>query len=111
MPGGPEVTSPGSPSEGTPRGNNNHDQSTSYIARLPTLSGNSIEFDWWKSKIYTHIIGLEDELWHIFEDYINFEVDGVGMVTDRKNLTPVQKKVYRKHHRVRHILVESLPHS
>lgn len=108
----PEITSPYG---GTPRGNNNHDQSTydkdNYIAWPPTFSGNSTEFDWWKSKIYTHIIGLDDELWDILEDEIKFEVDGVFMVTYRKNLTPAQKKVYRKHHRVRGILVESLPHS
>ena len=36
----------------------------------------------------------------IFEDGIKVEVNGVGMVTHRKVLTPAQKKVYRKHHRV-----------
>lgn len=84
MPDGPKVTSPSSSSEGTPCGNNNRDQSTSYIARPPTLSGKSTDFDWWKINMYTHIIGLDDELWDILEDGINFEVDGVCMVTDRK---------------------------
>lgn len=32
------------------------------------------------------------------------------MLTDRKNLTRAQKNVYRKHHRVKGILVEYLPH-
>ena len=58
--------------------------------------------------MYTRIIGLYDELW---EDGTNFEVDGVGMVTNRNNLTPAQKKVYIRYHRVRVILVESLPYS
>lgn len=52
-----------------------------------------------------------NELWYIIEDEINFEVGRVGMVTNIKNLTPAQKKVYRKHHRVKGILVESLTHS
>lgn len=33
------------------------------------------------------------------------------MVSDRKSLTPAHKKIYRKHHRVRDILVDVLPHS
>lgn len=99
----------------TPRGNNNHGQSTydknNYISRPLTFNGNSTEFDWWKSKMYTRITGLDDDLWDILEDGINFEVDGIGMVTDRNNLTSAQKKVYRNHHIVVCILVESLPHS
>lgn len=45
------------------------------------------------------------------EDGIDFHVNGVGMVSGRKSLTPDQKKIYRKHHRVRGILVDDLPHS
>lgn len=107
-----EITSPHG---GTPRGNNNHDQSTpdknNYITRLPTFSGNSTEFDWCESKMYTHIIGFDDNLWDILEDGINFKVDGLSIVTNRKNLRHAQKKVYRKHYKVRGILVEFLPHS
>jgi len=33
------------------------------------------------------------------------------MVTDRKKLTTTQKKIYKKNHRVRGILVEALPHA
>lgn len=100
-------------SRGTPRGDNNHDQNTSeknnYIARPLTFSGHSTEFEWWKSKMYTHIIGLNDKLWDILEDSIDIQVNGVGMVFDGKFLTPDQKKIYRKHHRVRGILVDALP--
>lgn len=61
--------------------------------------------------MYTYIIGLDDELWDILEDEIDMVVDGIGMVKERKNLTPSQKKVYRKNHRVKGILIEALPHS
>lgn len=47
MPDGPEVTSSGTPGEVTRRGYNSHDRSTSYIAKPPTFSGNSNEFDGW----------------------------------------------------------------
>lgn len=44
----------------------NHDYSNSErnnnSARPPTFSGDSTEFEWWKSKMYTHIICLDDEL-------------------------------------------------
>ena len=63
------------------------------------------------SKIYTHIIGPDDELWDILEDDIDIQFNGVGMVSDKKSLTPAQKKIYIKHHRVRGILVDALPHS
>jgi len=33
------------------------------------------------------------------------------MVADRKKLTATQKKIYKKHHKVRGILVEALPHA
>lgn len=61
--------------------------------------------------MYTHIIGLDDELWDILEDGIGIQTSGVGMVYDRKYLTLAQKKIYIKHHWVRGILVDALPHS
>lgn len=61
--------------------------------------------------MYTHIISLDDELWDIMEYDINIQVKSVGMVSDKKSLTHAQKKIYRKHHRVRGILLDPLPHS
>lgn len=60
--------------------------------------------------MYTYIIGLNDKLWDILEDGINIDVNGVGMEKDKKTLTPDQKKIYRKHYRVRGIMIEALPH-
>lgn len=81
------------------------------IIRPPTSSGDSTDFEWWKSKMYTQIIGLVDELRYILEDGINIQVNGVGRVFDKKSLRLEQKKIYIKHHRVRGILVDALPHS
>ena len=104
-------------SEGTPNpfGTVNHGYNTSkknnYITIPTTFCGDSIEFEWWKMKMHTHIIGLDDDLHNIFEDDIDIQVNGVGMVSDRKSLTPAHKMIYRKYHRVRGIFVDSLPHS
>ena len=49
-----------------------------------------------------HIIGMDEELWDILEE---------GVALDRKAHTPEQKKLYKKHHLIRGILVAALPHS
>lgn len=82
----------------------NHEYSTSennnYTSRHLTFSGDSAEFEWWKSGMYTHIIGLDDELCDIVEDGIDILGNRVGMVTDRKKFTSSQKNINRKHHRL-----------
>lgn len=106
-----EVTSPVG---GSSHGNKNHDQSTSgqnnYTARPPTFNGDTTEFELWKSNMYTHMIGMDDELCDISEDGIKFHVNGVRMVSDKKSLTPYQKTIYRKHYRVIVIHFYILPH-
>lgn len=93
----------------------NHDyinsEKNNYTTRPSTFTGDSTEFEWWKRKMYTHIISLDDELWDIIEYGINITINGVGMLSDRKTLTLAQEKTYIKHHRVRDILVDVLPHS
>ena len=61
--------------------------------------------------MYTYIISLDDEMWDILEDGIDFQVNDVGMVSDRKSLTPNHKNIYRKHHRVIGIIVDAFPRS
>ena len=77
-----------------------------YFSKPPSFSGDST-----KRKMYTYIISLDDELWDMLEYGIDLDVNGVRIAKDRKTLTPSQKKVYRKHHRVKGILIEALPHS
>lgn len=86
-------------------------EKNNYISKPSTFSAYFAEFEWWKINMYTHIIDLDDQLYDILDDGIDIVVDGVGMLADRKSLTHAQKKIYRKHHRVRRILVDALPHS
>ncbi|MCI47421.1 F-box/LRR-repeat protein, partial [Trifolium medium] len=52
----------------------------------------------------SHIVGIDEDLWDIVVEGIDFLVDCDGMCTDRKNLTDAQKKIYRKHHRKHSIM-------
>src|SRR4030065_1042305 len=85
------------------RGNNSH-------GRPPLFTGDAEKFSWWKSKLYSHIIGIDDELWDVIEDGIDIEVDDQGKSADRKSLTEAQKKVYKKHHRARGIIIDVIQH-
>lgn len=58
----------------------NAPEKTHYYAKPPSFSGDSTQFEWWKIKMYTYIIDLDDELWDILEDDIDLDADGVGMV-------------------------------
>jgi len=68
-------------------------------------------FSWWKTKMYSHIIGMDEELWDILEEGVgNLRLDEEGVALDRKAHTTEQKKLYKKHHLIRGILVAALPH-
>jgi hypothetical protein len=75
----------------------------SYSFKHPSFNGDA-------TKIYIHVISVDDELRDIIVDGTDFEVDEEGMVADRKKLTTTQKKIYKKHLRARGILVDALPH-
>lgn len=63
------------------------------ISKPPTINGDSTEFECCKIKMYTHIIGLDYELWDIIEDDIDIKFNSVAMVSDKKSLTLAQKKI------------------
>ena len=86
-----------------------NDKERGSHSRPPLFTGEAEKFPWWKSKLYSHIIGIDDELWDIIEDGIDIEVHDEGE-TDMKKLTDAQKKVYKKHHRVRGIMCDAIPH-
>jgi len=60
--------------------------------------------------MYSYIMGLDDELWDILEEGVGqLALDEKGDVMDRKKHAPAQKKLYKKHHKMRGILVASIP--
>jgi hypothetical protein len=42
---------------------------------------------------------------------VSFDVDTEGIMVDKKSLTGDQRKIYKKHHKVRGILVYVFPYS
>jgi hypothetical protein len=75
------------------------------------FNGDPDTFSWWKTKMYCHIMGLDEKLWDVLEDGVgDLELDEEGVVVDRKKHTAAQKKMYKKHHKIRGILVAALPH-
>ncbi|KAK2382688.1 hypothetical protein QL285_070205 [Trifolium repens] len=39
----------------------------------PKFNGDSSLFSWWKDRIYSHLIGIDDELWDLVEVGVSFQ--------------------------------------
>ena len=37
----------------------------------PWFNGDPEEFSWWKTKMYSYIMGLDEELWDVLEDGVS----------------------------------------
>jgi len=78
--------------------------------KVPKFNGDPEEFSWWKTNFYSYNVGLDEELWDILEDGVgDLDLDEEGPVVHRKKHTPAQKKMYRKHHKIRGSLVTTIP--
>ena len=52
--------------------------------------------------MYSHIMGMDDELWDILEEGDgDLKLDEEGVALDRKAHTAEQNKLYKKHHTIR----------
>jgi len=87
-----------------------HERSSNHN-KPPMFNGDPEMFSLWKTKMYSHVIGMDDELWDVLEDGVgNLRLDEEGVAFDRKAHTVEQKRLYKKHHLIRGILVAALPH-
>ena len=90
--------------------NNKNDRSANHN-KPPMFNGDPEMFSWWKTKMYSHIMGMDDELWDILEEGVgDLKLDEEGAALDRKAHTGEQKKLYKKLHTIRGILVVALSH-
>ena len=81
--------------------------------KAPKFNGDASTFSWWKDRIYSHLIGLDDELWDLVEEGVTFQgLDEKGRlsVEERKKFTPTDKKLYKKHHKVKDLLIGCITH-
>ena len=47
--------------------NSKNDRNTNHN-KPPMFNGDPEMFSWWKTKMYSHIIGMDEELWDILEE-------------------------------------------
>jgi len=91
--------------------NNNKNERSANHNKPPMFNGDPETFSWWKTKMYSRIMGMDDELWDILEEGVgDLKLDEEGAALDRKAHTAEQKKLYKKHHTIKGILVAALPH-
>ncbi|WJX25131.1 hypothetical protein P8452_14201 [Trifolium repens] len=81
--------------------------------KAPKFNGDASNFSWWKDRIYSHLIGLDDELWVLVEEGVTFQgLDEKGRLSieERKKFTHTDKKLYKKHHKVKDLLIGCITH-
>jgi len=77
--------------------------------KVSKFNGDPEEFSWWKTNFYSYVMGLDEKLWDILEDGVgDLDLDEEGAVVDRKKHTPAQKKIYKKHHKIRGSQVQEI---
>ena len=48
--------------------NNNRNERYANHNKPPMFNGDPEMFCWWKTKMYSHIMGMDEELWDVLED-------------------------------------------
>jgi hypothetical protein len=51
----------------------NSERSERSSDKLHLFNGDSTSFPFWKTKMYSHIISIDDELWDLVEDDVSFK--------------------------------------
>jgi hypothetical protein len=51
----------------------NSEKSERSSDKAPFFNGDSTSFPLWKTKMYSHIIGIDDELWDLVEEGVLFK--------------------------------------
>jgi len=88
----------------------NYSDNKADSGKVSQFNGVPEEFSWWKTNFYSYIMGLDQELWDILEYGVgDLDLDEEGAYVDRKKHTPAQKKMYKKHHKIRGSLVLGIP--
>ena len=81
--------------------------------RIPFFNGNPTSYPFWKTKMYSYIIGIDVDLWDLVEEGVvfdNMDKEGVVSHLHRKSFTPSQKLEYKKHHNVKGMMTNAISH-
>jgi len=65
--------------------NTNKNERSANHKKPPMFNGDPESFSWWKTKMYSHIMGMDDELWDTLEEGVgDLKLDEEGAALDRK---------------------------
>ncbi|KAK2352348.1 gag-protease polyprotein [Trifolium repens] len=81
--------------------------------KVPFFNGTETAYPFWKTKMYSHIIGIDCDLWDLVEEGVafdNMDKEGVVSYQNRKSFTPTQKLEYKKHHSVKGMMTNAISH-
>ncbi|WJX51982.1 hypothetical protein P8452_38134 [Trifolium repens] len=81
--------------------------------KVPFFNGIETAYPFWKTKMYSHIIGIDCDLWDLVEEGVaseNMDKEGVVSYQNRKSFTPTQKLEYKKHHSVKGMMTNAVSH-
>ena len=81
--------------------------------RIPFFNGNPTSYPFWKTRMYSYIIGVDVDLWDLVEEGVvfdNMDKEGVVSHLHRKSFTPSQKLEYKKHHNVKGMMTNAISH-
>ncbi|WJX91230.1 hypothetical protein P8452_73041 [Trifolium repens] len=81
--------------------------------KVPFFNGTETGYPFWKTKMYSYIMGIDCDLWDLVEDGVNFEnmdLEGIVSSKNRKAFTPTQKLKYKKHHNVKGMMTNVISH-
>ncbi|KAK2417483.1 hypothetical protein QL285_039780 [Trifolium repens] len=81
--------------------------------KVPFFNGIETAYPLWKTKMYSHVVGIDCDLWDLVEEGVTFEnMDKEGVVSyqNRRSFTPTQKLDYKKHHSVKGMMTNAISH-
>ena len=71
--------------------NNNKNERSSNHNKPPMFNVDPEMLSWWKTKMYSHIMGMDEKLWDVLEDGVgDLKLDEEGATLDRKAHTAEQ---------------------
>ena len=66
------------------------------------------DFDYWKDRLESFILGHDPDLWDIVLDGYTHLVDDEGKKIDRKDMDAQQRREFKNHHRARNIMLNAI---
>src|ERR1044072_7115807 len=90
-------------------GNSFENKDNHYNAKPPIFDGE--KFDYWKDRIESFFLGFDVDLRDLVIEGYEQPKDNEGKIIPRSQMTDVQKKTFKNHHRPRTILLNAISYA